>query len=109
MSDSTTYVPYSDDVEQRQSEEETLVQQIVASFDRVRQMVFEKHRHAERDAHAKSHGALRGELQIYDDLPEHLAQGLFAQGRTYPVIVRFSTAPGDVQSDAGFGVSRHFD
>ena len=97
---STHYVRYSDDVEQVQPEEETLVQQTVASFDRVRQMVFEKDRHAQRDAHAKSHGALKGELQIYDNLPQHLAQGLFAQARTYPIIVRFSTAPGDIQSDA---------
>ena len=97
---STDYVRYSDDVEQVQPEEETLVQQVVASFNRVRQMVFEKDRHAQRDAHAKSHGALKGELQIYDDLPPHLAQGLFAAPRTFPIIVRFSTAPGDIQSDA---------
>ncbi|RYF34791.1 MAG: catalase, partial [Cytophagaceae bacterium] len=94
-----SYVRYSDDVEQVQPEEETLVQQVVESFDRVRDMVFEKHRHAQRDAHAKSHGALKGELHIYDNLPEHLKQGLFEQARTYPVIVRFSTAPGDVQPD----------
>lgn len=96
---SGTYVRYSDEVEQVQPEEEELVLQTVASFDRVRQMVFEKHRHAQRDAHAKSHGALKGELHIYDNLPPHLAQGLFAQARTYPVMVRFSTAPGDVQPD----------
>lgn len=94
------YVRYSDDVEQIQPEEETLIQQVVESFDRLRTTVFEKHRHAERDAHAKSHGALKGELRIYDNLPEHLAQGLFSEARTYPIIVRFSTSPGDVQPDS---------
>ncbi|RYG70760.1 catalase [bacterium] len=101
MSETTSlqYVPYSDDVEQIQPEEETIVRQVVESFDRLRNMTFEKHRHAMRDAHAKSHGALKGELHVYDNLPPHLAQGLFAQARTYPIIVRFSSAPGDVQSD----------
>ena len=96
---SPTYVRYSDDVEQIQPHEDELVQQVEATFDRLRRMVFEKHRHALRDAHAKSHGVLKGELQIYDNLPEHLAQGLFATPRTYPIIMRFSTAPGDLQPD----------
>src|SRR3712207_1602119 len=58
-----------------------------------------KHRHGLRDAHAKSHGILAGELRIEPDLPEHLAQGLFAAPRSYPVIARFSTSPGDLRSD----------
>lgn len=105
MSDSTSntstpaYVRYSDDVEQHLPDEEEIVQQVVASFDRFRNMVFDKSHHAQRDAHAKSHGILKGELQIFDNLPAHLAQGLFGEARTYPVIVRFSTSPGDVQPD----------
>ena len=94
-----TYVRYSDDVEQIQPDEENLIQQTVEAFDRLRTTVFEKHRHGERDAHAKSHGALKGELQIYDNLPEQLAQGLFGEARTYPVIIRYSTSPGDIQPD----------
>ncbi|GAP99555.1 hypothetical protein [Leptolyngbya sp. NIES-2104] len=31
------------------------------------QKVFDKHRHAMRGAHAKGHGGLKGELQIYDN------------------------------------------
>ncbi|HEX4481327.1 MAG TPA: catalase family protein, partial [Rudaea sp.] len=34
------------------------------------------------------------------NLPSELQQGLFAEPREYPVIVRFSTSPGDVLSDA---------
>ena len=52
-----------------------------------------------RGAHAKGHGAVKGELTIHDNLPLSFAQGLFRQPRTYPVIIRFSTAPGDIMPD----------
>lgn len=40
---------------------------------------------------AESHGILRGEIRVASDLPPHLAQGMFACGGTYPVVMRFST------------------
>lgn len=95
----TSYVPYSDDVEQIQPNEAALIAATVASMGRVNQRVYEKHRHGLRDAHAKSHGIVKGELHIHGDLPDELRQGLFAQARTYPVIIRFSTTPGDLRSD----------
>lgn len=93
------YVRYSDDVEVRQPDEERLIDETIASFERMRRKVFDKHRHAMRGAHAKSHGALKGELTIYNNLPVPLAQGLFREPQTYPVIIRFSTAPGDIMPD----------
>ena len=68
-------------------------------MDRVNRKIFDKHRHALRDAHAKSHGIFKGELEVYPDMPQHLRQGIFAMPNRYPVIVRLSTAPGDLQSD----------
>lgn len=94
-----SYVRYSDNVEIKQPNEEEDTRQVVASMARVNRMMFEKHRHAIRDAHAKSHGILRAELQIYDNLAEPLAQGLFKTPGTYPVIIRFSTAPGAIMPD----------
>jgi hypothetical protein len=38
-------------------------------------------------------------LHIAPDLPEHLAQGLFKEAKTYPVIIRLSTSPGAIQPD----------
>ncbi len=93
-----SYVRYSDNVEVEQPDEERLIGETIASFERMRQKVFDKHRHAMRGAHAKGHGALKGELTIYD-LPVPLAQGLFREPRTYPVMIRFSSAPGDVMPD----------
>lgn len=57
-------------------------------------------RHAMRSVHAKSHGLLRGELQVLDNLPEPYAQGMFAQPRILPVAMRLSTSPGDILDDS---------
>lgn len=99
MIQSTPYIPYSDSVEVIQPDEAEISQRIVDSMDRVNRLMYEKYRHAIRDAHAKSHGILKGELQVYENLPQHLAQGLFAKAKTYPVIVRFSTAQGAIMPD----------
>jgi hypothetical protein len=93
------YVRYSDSIEQMQPDEAELTELIVAAMTRSNRKVFEKHRHAVRDAHAKSHGILKGELEVYPDLPQHLRQGIFATPTRYPVIVRLSTAHADLESD----------
>ena len=93
------YVRYSDDVEVEQPDEDRLIRETLNSVARMGQKVFDKHRHAMRGAHAKGHGGLKGELKIYDNLPAPLAQGLFRNPRTYPVMLRFSTAPGDIMPD----------
>lgn len=49
---------------------------------------------------AKSHGCLKGEFRVYEGLPEELAQGIFREPKAYPVIVRFSTAPGELTRDS---------
>lgn len=99
MIQSSPYIPYSDSIESIQPDEAEISQRIVDSMARVNRLMYEKYRHAIRDAHAKSHGILKGELQVYENLPEHLAQGLFAKPKTYPVIVRFSTAQGSINPD----------
>lgn len=96
---SSTYVRYSDDLERPEPDEDAMVEAIVASMLRANRTVADKHRHGLRDAHAKSHGILRGELRVKAGLPPYLAQGLFATEASYPIIVRFSTAPGDIRSD----------
>jgi hypothetical protein len=54
---------------------------------------------ASRSVHAKSHGLLRGELEVLDGLPEALRQGLFATARRYPAVVRLSTPPAEKLDD----------
>ena len=96
----TAYVRFADGVEEIQPNEDQLIDETVAAMARVTKLMFEKYRHAIRDAHAKSHGILRGELHVYPNLPEHLAQGMFREAKTYPVIIRLSSAPPTIGSDA---------
>ncbi len=94
-----SYVRYSPEVEVRHENEKALTAEILATMASSNRCAFERHRHAVRDAHAKSHGFLTGEL-VVGALPPHLQQGLFVRPKTYPVVIRFSSAPGDIHSDA---------
>jgi hypothetical protein len=44
----------------------------------------------QRGGNTKTHGIVRAELTVRDDLPEHLRRGIYATPRTYPAWVRFS-------------------
>ncbi|WP_125721826.1 catalase family protein [Flavobacterium ustbae] len=99
MTSNHDYVLYNKNIEVQQQDEQEIMQKIVDSMARVNKLMYEKYRHAIRDAHAKSHGILKGELHIYDNLPEHLSQGIFRNAKTYPVIVRFSTAQSSIVPD----------
>jgi hypothetical protein len=65
----------------------------------ISETTFEDTGHALRSVHAKSHGILRAELQIRDDLPPILMQGMFSEAKSYPVVMRLSTSPGDELDD----------
>jgi len=99
------FLPYTPDVETVQPDEAEDVAALREIFAELRAFAFDKHRHGLRDAHAKSHGVLAATLRIHDDLPGELRQGLFAHPRELPVIIRFSTAPGDIVPD-GVGAAR---
>lgn len=94
-----SYVLFSPAIEQPQPNEQQLVDETVAAMKQMAQQQFDHHRHASRDAHAKSHAIVKGELHIPANLPPHLAQGLFALPGTYPVIIRISTASGQLLPD----------
>ena len=59
-----------------------------------------RHGHAVRTSHAKSHGLLKGELRVLEGLPPELRQGLFAEPRGYPALVRLSNVPGEILEDS---------
>lgn len=99
-----TYVRYRDDLEQRRPDEDELIDKITSALHCNNQHAYKKYKHGIRDAHAKSHAVLRGELTVYPDLPEPLRQGLFATPARYPVIARFSTTAGAIRSDQIRGV-----
>jgi len=84
--DATGFVPYCDHLEQPGHDEDLLIKKITDVLHGNNQWAFKKYRHGIRDAHAKSHGILRGELTIYPDLPEPYRQGIFATPGPYQVI-----------------------
>jgi hypothetical protein len=66
----------------------------------ISETTFKDSGHAMRSVHAKSHGLLRAELHVLDDLPPTLAQGIFTKPGKWPVVMRFSTIPGDILDDS---------
>jgi hypothetical protein len=81
------------------SEEET-ARELDHTMGQIREKTFADSGHAIRSVHAKSHALLEAELEILNGLPPVLAQGLFAKPGTHPVIMRFSTIPGDILADS---------
>ncbi|MEX6505941.1 catalase family protein [Jiella sp. M17.18] len=93
-------VRYTPDLEDVQPGEGETVQGLNETFDTIIETTAEDYGHAVRGVHAKSHGILRGVLRIRPDLPEELAQGMFARGGDHPVYLRLSTNAGDILPDA---------
>ncbi|KAA8879662.1 catalase family protein [Nocardia colli] len=98
------YLLYRDDLEQPRPDEEQIIDKIIAVLRGNNERAYRKYKHGLRDAHAKSHGILRGELTVPPGLPPELAQGLFATPASYPVIARLSSTSGVIRSDQLRGV-----
>ena len=94
-----TPIAYSPAIEQLQEDEARLTAEIVEQMTQSNRCTFERHRHAVRDAHAKSHAVLKGELVVHEGLAPELRQGLFAKPGRYDVVARLSSAPSDIHSD----------
>ncbi|WP_019929743.1 catalase family protein [Nocardia sp. BMG111209] len=99
-----TYLRYRDDLERPRPDEEEIIDKIIAVLRRNNERAYRTYKRGVRDAHAKSHGILRGELVVPDGLPKELAQGLFATAGSYPVIARLSSTSGVIRSDQLRGV-----
>lgn len=93
------YLTYSPSVEQPAPDEHVTFDELSRTMQHITRHMATRYRHAYRPVHAKSHGILVGTLEVLPNLPEHLAQGLFAHPASYPVIMRFSTNPGDLLAD----------
>jgi hypothetical protein len=93
-------VRYSPSVETPEQDEEETDRQLVEVLRGISEITYKDSGHALRSVHAKSHGLLRAELEVIAGLPPTLAQGLFAEAARYPVVMRFSTIPGDILHDS---------
>lgn len=93
------YLPYSPSIEKPAPDEHVIFDELSRTMQHITRTMASRYRHAYRPVHAKSHGLLVGTLEVLPNLPEPLAQGLFAKPATYPVVFRFSTNPGDLLAD----------
>jgi hypothetical protein len=85
-------------------DEEASLQAITASFADYMRRAYRPGEY-ERGGNTKTHGIVRAEVAIRDDLPGHMRHGIFAEPRAFPAYVRFSgpgpNLPPDIQ-DVGF-------
>lgn len=92
-------VRYAPSVEVPEQDEAETDRQLIETLRSISEVTYKDSGHALRSVHAKSHGLLRGELEVRSGLPPTLSQGLFAKPGRYPVLMRFSTSPGDILDD----------
>ncbi|HEY8687059.1 MAG TPA: hypothetical protein VIO57_15775 [Chloroflexota bacterium] len=90
--------------EKVQPDEEAHLQDIITTMGAQMRALWESG-DFQRGGNTKTHGIVRGEFIVRDDLPEHMRRGIYAQPRTYRAWVRFS-GPGPYISpdidDVGF-------
>jgi hypothetical protein len=69
--------------------EEEFLDSIISSFQAQMRLLW-KPGGFERGGNTKTHGIVRGEFVVHDDLPAELRHGIYAEPRTYRAWVRFS-------------------
>lgn len=97
---SSSPLPYDSSFEIVAPDEAETIQGLVDTMRSINEKTLEDSGHANRSVHAKAHALLKGTLTVHSGLPPHLAQGIFAGENSYPVVLRFSTNPGDILDDA---------
>jgi hypothetical protein len=95
-----SYVPYTDSVEKEHPDEAHTFAELAATMRHISEIVNDRSRNAFRAVHAKSHCLLKAEMTVLDDIGTPVRQGLFQPGSQYPIIMRFSTNPGDILPDS---------
>jgi hypothetical protein len=92
-------LPFQPSFEQIPDDEADTARELADTLHSIMETTFKDNGHAHRSVHAKSHGLLKGQITVLDGLPPALAQGAFAKPGTLPLVLRFSTNPGDVLDD----------
>ena len=75
--------------ERAQPDEEAHLDDIITTFTAQMNRLW-KPGYFERGGNTKTHGIVRAEFTVRDDLPEHMRRGIFAEPKTYRAWVRFS-------------------
>ncbi len=70
-------------------DEEAYLDSIIDSFQKQMRLLWTPGKF-ERGGNTKTHGIVRGEFIVHDNLPAQLRHGIYAEPRTFPAWVRFS-------------------
>ncbi len=95
-----TPIPYDASFEQIAADEAETIAGLQEALLEVSRTTYAHTGRGLRAVHAKGHGLLRGEMRVLGGLQPQWAQGIFARPRTYPVVMRLSTSPGDLLDDS---------
>lgn len=93
-------LPYADDVETIPADEADDIQRVMPALELILARSQAKSGQFRADVHVKTHGYAQGTFRVLPNLPEELAQGLFASELVFPAIVRFSNAASQPRPDA---------
>lgn len=93
-------IRYDPSLETIEPDEGETIENLRGSFREILETTSADYGRAVRSVHAKGHGLVHGTLTIAGGLPPELAQGIFTSPGEHPVILRFSTAPGDILDDS---------
>lgn len=96
-------------VEVEQPGEKEKIWEVSEQFKRFQMMNFNEHMHCLRGTHLKTQGCVMGKFVVHDNLPEHLAQGMFKKPGSYDCIMRYSSLtpkiiPDNVPQPRGIGI-----
>lgn len=93
-------VLYSAAVEAPEPDEAHTIEELIQTLLKISSITYKDDHHALRSVHAKSHALLAGDLTVLGNLPPELSQGIFAAQGNFPVLMRFSSTPGDLLDDS---------
>ncbi|KAK3072009.1 hypothetical protein LTR53_007597 [Teratosphaeriaceae sp. CCFEE 6253] len=105
-----TYIKWdAEGVEVVPPAEQDKIYEVASQFNRFQMMNFNEHMHCLRGTHLKTQGCVMGKFTVHRDLPEHLAQGMFAKPGIYDVIMRYSSltpkiVPDNIPAPRGIGM-----
>jgi hypothetical protein len=92
-------IPYADDVEIYPSDEPEDICQAIQALEAILEKNRARSGQFQREVHVKAHGCATGEFRVLPNLPVELAQGVFAEERTFSAVARFSNAASQPQPD----------
>ncbi|CAK4031764.1 heme-dependent catalase [Lecanosticta acicola] len=104
------YIPWdAPGVEVMQPGEKEKIWEVSNLFNRLQMMNFNEHMHCLRGTHLKTQGCVIGRFVVHENLPEHLAQGMFAKPGSYDCIMRYSSLtpkllPDNIPQPRGIGI-----